>query len=302
MNTELWRRSSQPVALRRMSPIAFQGERGAFSEEAARKLLGDTIEVLPCRTFDDVFAAVADGRAEAAVVPIENTLAGSVLRNFELLASAHLSIRGEVLLRIAHALIAPRGTNVVDIRRVYSHPVALAQCQRFFAAHRGTIEAIAADDTAGSVRMVVERAAAGEAAIAAAGAATIYGADVLINGIEDHRENYTRFLLLAREGSSMRADGGGARKTSLMFVAPNKPGSLFRALAAFALREIDLMKIESRPIEGRPWEYAFYVDLAGDADEPNVARAIDHLREMCEVVRLFGSYAAAFSESGMKDV
>jgi prephenate dehydratase len=288
--------------MRAMSPIAFQGERGAFSEEAARKLLGDSIDVLPCRTFDDVFAAVAQARAEAAVVPIENTLAGSVLRNFELLATAKVTIAGEVLLRIAHALIAPAGTTLADVRRVYSHPVALAQCQRFFAAHRGEIEAIAADDTAGSVRMVVEQARGGEAAIAAAGAAAIYGATVLAEGLEDHHRNYTRFLLLRPEGASAQITSHGPYKTSLMFVAPNKPGSLFRALAAFALRDIDLMKIESRPIEGRPWEYAFYVDLSGDAGEPNVARAIDHLREMCEVVRFFGSYPAAFSESGTKDV
>jgi prephenate dehydratase len=284
-----------------MSSIAFQGERGAFSEQAARNLLGESIEVLPCRTFDDVFAAVANGSASAAVIPIENTLAGSVLRNFELLATAKLTIAGEVLLRIAHALIAPRGVTLANVRRVYSHPVALAQCLRFFAAHRD-IEAIAADDTAGSVRMVVDRAHGDEAAIAAAGAAAIYGADVLAEALEDHRENFTRFLLLMPEGATAPVLADGPRKTSLMFVAPNKPGSLFRALAAFALREIDLMKIESRPIAGRPWEYAFYADIAGDATDPNIARAIDHLREMCEVVRFFGSYPAAFSESGTKDV
>jgi prephenate dehydratase len=284
-----------------MSLIAFQGERGAFSEEAARKLLGASIDVLPCRSFDDVFTAVADGRASAAIIPIENSLAGSVVRNFELLASGSLKIAGEVLLRIAHALIARRGGTMADVRRVYSHPVALAQCQRFFAEHPA-IEAVAAYDTAGSVKMIVENGRPDEAAIAAASAAAIYGADVIAEGLEDHPENYTRFLLLLPESAKAPAIRGGPRKTSLLFVTPNKPGSLFRALAAFALREIDLMKIESRPIEGRPWEYAFYVDIAGDADDPNVRRAIDHLREMCEIVRFLGSYPAAFSESGMKGV
>ena len=279
-----------------MTPVvAFQGERGAFSEEAARKLLGNSIDVRPCETFDDVFAAVAGGEATCAVVPIENSLAGSVLRNYELLANADFTIAGEVFLPIRLNLIAKRGTKLDDVRRVSSHPVALAQCHRFIAEHH--LEAKAAYDTAGSVKQLMESGSDEEAAIAGAAAAEIYGAEILANDIEDHRENYTRFLLVVSRGVEIPAGRtGGAPilhwKTTIFFRTPNKPGALFRALAAFALRDINLSKLESRPIEGRPWEYSFYVDLSGDAAEANVARAIEHLREMCETVRVLGSYPA----------
>jgi prephenate dehydratase len=277
--------------------VAFQGERGAFSEEAARKLLGTSIDVHPCETFDDAFASIASGEASCAVVPIENSLAGSVLRNYELLANADFTIAGEVFLPIRLNLIAKRGTKLDDVRLVSSHPVALAQCHRFIAEHH--LEAKAAYDTAGSVKQLMESGAADEAAIAGAAAAEIYGAEILAKDIEDHRENYTRFLLVvSRGGETPPARRTGEApilhwKTTIFFRTPNKPGALFRALAAFALRDINLSKLESRPIEGRPWEYSFYVDLSGDAAEANVARAIEHLREMCETVRVLGSYPAA---------
>jgi len=231
--------------------VAFQGERGAFSEEAARKLLGHSIDVRPCETFDDVFAVVASGEATCAVVPIENSLAGSVLRNYELLAHADFTIAGEVFLPIRLNLIAKRGTKLEDVHRVSSHPVALAQCHRFIAEHH--LEAKAAYDTAGSVKQLMESGAADEAAIAGAAAAEIYGAEILARDVEDHRENYTRFLLVSRGGQAPRLSGS-ACKTTIFFRTPNKPGALFRALAAFALRDINLSKLESRPIEGRPWE------------------------------------------------
>jgi len=274
-----------------MGPItvAFQGERGAFSEEAARKLLGDSIEAVACRTFEDAFAAVVDGRVRGALIPIENSLAGSVVRNYELLAEDNLVIRGEVFLRISHNLIAPPGVRISDVRHVYSHPVALAQCQRFIAEH--DFEAVAAYDTAGAVKDVVSKGAGDAAAIAGRMAAEIYRGEIIAEEIEDHRENYTRFLLLAKPGERIAAEGGGAPlKTSILFRTPNTPGSLFRALAAFALRDVNMSKIESRPIAGRPWEYSFYVDIGGDTADPNIARAIDHLREMCEVVRVLGCY------------
>jgi prephenate dehydratase len=275
-----------------MPPVAaFQGERGAFSEEAARKLLGASIDVRPCETFDDVFAAVAKGEASCAVVPIENSLAGSVLRNYELLANAELTIAGEVFLPISLNLIARRGATIDQIRRVSSHPVALAQCHRFIAEHQ--LEATPAYDTAGSVKQLMEHGGDDEAAIAGTAAAEIYGAEILARGIEDHQQNFTRFLLLSPDSSVLSPQSSVLRKTTLLFRTPNTPGALFRALAAFALRDINLSKLESRPIEGRPWEYSFYVDLAGDAAEPNVARAIEHLREMCETVRVLGSYPAA---------
>jgi prephenate dehydratase len=275
--------------------VAIQGERGAFSEAAAQKLLGASAEVLPCRTFDEVFAAVQSKTASCAVVPIENTLAGSVQRNYELLGDGSLEIVGEVLLRIRHNLIARPGTRITDVRRVLSHPVALAQCQRYLAT-RPDIEAVATYDTAGSVKIIMEDGRADEAAIAGAPAAELYGAEILAANIEDHAENYTRFLLLTTKDEAPRLKahiGRPPQKTTVLFRTPNTPGALFRALAAFALRDINLTKLESRPIEGRPWEYAFYADIGGDAQEPNVANALDHLREMCETVILLGSYAAA---------
>jgi len=269
---------------------AFQGERGAFSEAAARKLLGASIDVLPCKSFDDVFAAVQSGAAGCAVIPIENTLAGSVLRNYELLGDAGLEIAGEALLRIRLSVMARPGTRLSDVRRVLSHPVALAQCQRFFAAHPD-IEGVAVYDTAGGVKLVMESGRDDEAAIAGVPAAEIYGASILAENIEDHAENYTRFLLVSKHGALPKPEG--ARKMTLLFRTPNKPGSLFRALAVFALRDINLTKLESRPIEGRPWEYQFYADIDGDVLDDNVENALNHLREMCETVILLGSYAAA---------
>jgi prephenate dehydratase len=268
---------------------AFQGERGAFSEQAARKLLGHDVIVLPCESFDDVFAAVKGGRANAAVIPIENSLAGSVLRNYELLAAEDLTITGEAFVRIELNLIAHRGVTLEEVRKVSSHPVALAQCRRFLAQH--AFEVTAAYDTAGSVKELMSNGSRDSGAIAGETAAEIYGGEILARGIEDHHHNYTRFLLLQNVVTGF-SPSQATFKTTVLFRTPNSPGALFRALAAFALRDINLSKIESRPIEGRPWEYSFYVDLAGRADDPNVARGIDHLREMCEAVRVLGTYAA----------
>ncbi|HSP32860.1 MAG TPA: prephenate dehydratase domain-containing protein, partial [Thermoanaerobaculia bacterium] len=197
--------------------VAFQGERGAFSDEAAHKLLGNSIEVVPCRTFEDVFAAVTSGRARAALVPIENSLAGSVVRNYELLAEADLQIRAEVFLRISLNLIARPGVKLADVRHVYSHPVALAQCQTFITQHG--FEAVAAYDTAGSVKQVIDSGALDAGAIAARLAAGLYGGEILAEEVEDHRENYTRFLLLSKEPMEL----GTRTKTSVLFRTPNKP-------------------------------------------------------------------------------
>ncbi|HEX8154224.1 MAG TPA: prephenate dehydratase domain-containing protein, partial [Thermoanaerobaculia bacterium] len=224
--------------------VAIQGERGAFSESAARKLLGSSVDVVPCRTFDEVFASVTSGRTAAAVVPIENSLAGSVIRTYELLGSAGLEIAAETLLRIRLNLIAARGVPLARITRVLSHPVALAQCTRFLAEHPA-MEAVVAYDTAGSVKLILE--SDHEAAIAGADAATLYGAEILAANIEDHAENYTRFVLLAPPplAATLRRNDAPL-KTTVLFRTPNKPGALFRALAAFALRDINLTKLESR--------------------------------------------------------
>jgi prephenate dehydratase len=274
---------------------AFQGERGAFSEDAARQLLGPTVETLAYRSFDEMFDAVSAGVADCAVAPIENSLAGSVIRNYDLLEERELTIIGETNVRIVHNLIAPAGVGFQDLRHVYSHPVALAQCERFLRAHP-QIQAEAAYDTAGSVKMIIESGRRDQAAIAGATAAAVYGAQIIAAGVEDNPANFTRFLLLAhpeRAAEIPTTNRDGERKTTIIFRVANQPGSLFRALAVFALRDIDLAKIESRPIEGRPWEYSFYLDLIGDQHEPRIARALMHLGEMIESIRVLGSYPKA---------
>lgn len=271
--------------------VAYQGERGAFSESAAMRLLGETATV-PFASFEEMFDAVRRGDADCCVAPIENSLAGSIHRNYDLLLDSDLSIVGETNLRIVHNLLGARGATIETVRRVYSHPVALAQCGRFLRAHPH-IEAVPVHDTAGAVRMVMERGQGEEAAIASDRAGDIYGAATLAAGIEDHAQNFTRFFLAAPAHAGLRplADGPARRwKTSLLLRVANKPGALFRALGAFALREIDLSKIESRPIEGRPWEYAFYVDVEGKAADEPLAGALENLRGVAELVKVLGSY------------
>ncbi|MEY4166416.1 MAG: prephenate dehydratase [Blastocatellia bacterium] len=271
--------------------IAFQGEMGAFSTEAAHHLLGGSIELVPCETFDQIFSVVEEQRADLCLAPIENSLYGSVYQNYDLLLKHNLHIVGETYLRIVHNLIAPPGARLEEIERVYSHPVALGQCRRFFLTHP-TIRQVVAADTAGSVKMVMATREQGAAAIAGQRAAEFYGGEVLLAGIEDDQQNFTRFLLLA----PARPDDeppGDADKTTVVFTLENRTGSLYRAMAVFALRDIDLTRIESRPIPGRPWEYSFYVDFLGHTDEPRVRHALDHLREFATVVRVLGCYQRA---------
>lgn len=272
--------------------VAYQGERGAFSETAAKRLLGTAPDAIPFRSFEEMFDSVRNGDTDCCVTPIENSLAGSIHRNYDLLLESELTILGETNLRVSHNLIAAPDTSIEDVRRVYSHPVALAQCGRFLRA-RPEVEAIPVHDTAGAVRLVMERGIPGEAAIASDRAAEIYGAKVLAAAIEDHRQNFTRFFVAAPRDAAITPLGDGpARrwKTSLVLRIADKPGALFRALGAFALLEIDLSKIESRPIEGRPWEYAFYIDVIGRSTEEPLSRALDNLRSMAEVVKILGSY------------
>jgi prephenate dehydratase len=272
---------------------AFQGERGAFSEEAARRLLGADVAVLPCPRFEDMFRALKEGRASAAVVPIENTLAGSVHENYDHLLNYEFPIMGETSVRIVHNLIAPKNVPFSEIRRVFSHPVALNQCLNFFA-NNPQIERIPFYDTAGSVKMIVEEGLTDGAAIASAVAAEIYGARILRKSVEDDRQNFTRFFLLRTPEYARRhplpADAKAHWKTSLVFSTRNVPGSLFRALSAFALRDLNLIKIESRPLRGKPWEYLFYVDFLAHVDTPNVVNALNHLRELADFLRILGCY------------
>jgi prephenate dehydratase len=274
-------------------PVAIQGEPGAFSEEAARKLAGNDISVLPCQRFEDMFRALAEGRAEGAVVPIENTLAGSVHENYDHLLRFGFPIVAETSVRIVHNLIAPKGVSFSQIKRVYSHPVALNQCLNFFV-RNPQVEKIPFYDTAGSVKMIVAEGLKDAAGIASAVAADVYGARILRKSIEDDRQNFTRFFLLRTPAYERRhRTPAGAHehwKTSIVFTTRNIPGALFRALSAFALRDLNLAKIESRPLRGKPWEYLFYVDFLGRADRVNARNALQHLQELADVFRVLGCY------------
>lgn len=273
---------------------AFQGEPGAFSEIAARQLLGDDVAVYPCQKFSDVFESLESGKVSAAVVPIENTLHGSVHENYDHLLHHNLPIVGETNVRIVHNLIAPPGVSFRQIRRVYSHPVALNQCLTFFENHP-QFEKAPFYDTAGSVKMLMEEKLTDAAGIASAAAAECYGAHILRKSIEDDRQNFTRFFLLMKEALPQpRKAGSKIRwKTSLVFTTRNVPGALFRSLSAFALRDLNLMKIESRPLRGKPWEYLFYLDFMGHVEDPVSRNAIGHLEEIADLLRILGCYPAA---------
>ena len=270
--------------------VAFQGERGAYSEAAAIAFFGDGIEPVTCPTFDAVFDAVDCGECERGIVPVENSLAGSIHRNYDLLQRHTLSIVGEHIFRVRHCLIAHPGTALTDIRKIISHPQALAQCEGYI--DRLGLEREPWYDTAGAVKSLLEEGRHDHAAIASRRAAEVYEMQILASGIEDVAANYTRFLALAREP---QAPMGASAKTSIAFTLPQggtTPGSLFRAIGVFAMRDINLTKIESRPTPAETFNYIFYLDFEGSQDEPRCARALDHLREMAPDVRVFGSYQA----------
>jgi len=268
--------------------VGFQGEHGAYSEQAAMALYGPEADAIPCETFDAVFDGVEQGMLDYGVVPIENSLAGSIHRNYDLLFQHNLSIVAQHNLRGSHCLIAHQGATLSDIRRVYSHPQALAQCEHSLQG-LGDVQVIAMHDTAGSVRLIQEQGWRDAAAIASQYAAERYGMAVLRAEFEDEKANYTRFLALSREAITVN----GEAKTSVAFAGRNEPGLLFKCLSAFALRNIDLSKIESRPLRGVPWEYIFYLDFAGSMTEERCRRAVEQLREMANFVRVFGSYPRA---------
>jgi prephenate dehydratase len=268
--------------------VAFQGERGAFSEEAAVKLLGNGIVLVPRPTFEAMFDSIEENAADYILAPIENSLAGSVHRTFDLLIESRLSIIAEEVIPIVLNLIGVPGATVDGITTVESHPVALAQCEKFFHS-RPELKRIATEDTAGSVREIIAAGDPARAAIASRGAAEIHGGKILVEHLEDNPENYTRFLLLGP--SSKTSDA--ANKLSLVFQTAHRPGALFHALGPFARRGINLMKIESRPIAGRPWEYRFYLDLQASALDPEVEAAIAELEKMSVNLRILGSYVSA---------
>ncbi|MDR3774174.1 MAG: prephenate dehydratase [Terracidiphilus sp.] len=268
--------------------IAIQGEPGSFSHEAAMKLVAGAV-IVPCALSADVFAALVSGQVDAAAIPIENSLAGSVLEHFDLLLTNDVIVERETLLRIRHNLIAISGAATGEIDRVFSHPVALAQCRLFLAAHP-RMEAFASYDTAGSVKQLVELRDRHAAAIASEAAAHYYGAQILAAGIEDNAENYTRFFLVRRAPHAQTDPE--SNKISMAFSVENKPGSLVAALSELAALGTNLTKIESRPVHGKPWEYIFYVDCQLRSPEEGT-RAAEALRRHCSMVKELGRYREA---------
>jgi prephenate dehydratase len=249
--------------------------------------------VLPCPRFEDVFRSLQEGAAAGAVIPIENTLAGSVHENYDHLLRYEFPIVAETNVRIVHNLMAPPGVPFSRLRRVYSHPVALNQCLDFFA-HHPRIERVTYYDTAGSAKMIMEEGLSDAGAIASAVASEIYGARILRRSIEDDRRNFTRFFLLRTLEHTRKyptqPPPNAQWKTSLVFSTRNIPGALFRCLSAFALRDLNLTKIESRPLRGKPWEYLFYLDFLGRVDAPAAQNALGHLRELADVLKVLGCY------------
>lgn len=268
--------------------VAIQGELGSFSHEAAKKLVAEA-EVIPFSLSADVFAALAGGAVDRAAIPIENSLAGSVLEHFDLLLAHDVRVERETLLRIQHNLIVLAGTTLDKIDRVFSHSVALAQCRRFLVEHPH-MRSVAFYDTAGSVKHLVEQHDRQAAAIASSAAARHYGATILQSNIEDNPENYTRFFLVSRRSESFA--GPEANKISIAFSLENRPGSLVAALAELSAIGTNLTKIESRPVQGKPWEYIFYVDCQIKSAEEG-ARALAALRPHCAMVKELGQYQEA---------
>jgi len=266
--------------------IAIQGEAGSFSHQAARKMI-PSCQILPCARSAEVFDRVKNGSVAGAVIPIENSLAGSVAEHFDLLLNRDVFIQREFQLRIIHNLMAAPGVKVRDLRKALSHPVALEQCRDFFR-ENPSIEPVAFYDTAGSVKHVIERHLTDSAGIAGVQSASVYGAKILKSGIEDDKRNYTRFFLIRKQRKMLP----GANKTSIVFGVKNVAGALFKALSVFALRDITLSKIESRPVKGKPWEYVFYLDFLRGPDEA-AANALRHLAEIAEPLKVLGIYPAA---------
>jgi prephenate dehydratase len=264
--------------------IAFQGEHGAYSEAGLYEHFGEAVKSFPCESFDAVFAAVGSGAADYGFIPIENSLAGSIHRNYDLLLQNQLSVVGEHSLRVSHCLIGMPGARLDALRTVISHPQALAQCEGYLKRLGVKVEPVY--DTAGSVKLVREGGDPAVAGIASRRAAALYGMQILAEAVEDNPANFTRFLVIAREAVQPGPDA----KTSIVFSLDNRPGALYKAMSVFALRDIDLTKIESRPLAGKPWEYFFYIDLAGSTEETRVKNALANLAEFAPFLRVLGSY------------
>ncbi len=267
--------------------VAFQGELGAYSEEAARQFFGPSIEVKPCASMDDVFQITEKGKAQFGIVPIENSLEGSINRVYDLLLDSTLMVCGETELRVTHCLIASPATRLDQVKKVYSHPQALGQCQAFL--NHLNLELIPTYDTAGSVKIIKEQGITDGAAIASASAAAIYGMQILVREIEDNPHNFTRFFILAKQDSAPT----GNDKTSIVFSVKHKPGTLYEFLKQLAEKKINLTKIESRPNRRKPWEYNFYLDFEGHREDEAAREALDNLERIALFVKVLGSYPRA---------
>ena len=264
--------------------IAYQGVIGAYSEAAALRF-NDSADLLSCPSFEDVFKAVDEGLATHGILPIENTIGGTIHRNYDLLLEHDLPIVAEIKLPIVHHLIVNEGTSLEQVQRVYSHPQGLAQCEGFLRRLAG-VEIVATYDTAGSAQMIKEEALTDSAAIASERAARHFGLEILQSGIQDYAGNMTRFLFVSKEATPL----GPPDKTTIVFTVSNEAGALFKALSVFALRDIDLTKLESRPIPDRPFEYLFYADLNANRGDLRCARALMHLAEFAPLLKTLGSY------------
>jgi prephenate dehydratase len=270
-----------------MTRVAFQGERGAYSEEAIYQFFGPDVESVPCASFEGIFEAVESGAAEYGALPVENSTAGSINEAYDLLLDHDLRVWGEAILRVRHALLATPGTSSDAIRRVRSHPHALAQCRRYLANHGWAAEI--AYDTAGSARDLAAAPEPGVASIASRLAGRLYGLEELAYGIEDTIHNYTRFFILSHEAPT-RAQ---RNKTSVVFAARHQPGALYECMGEFARRRVNLTKLESRPRPNRPWQYSFYLDFEGHCQDPECEAALMGLLRRSSFVKLLGSYPAA---------
>jgi len=267
--------------------VAFQGERGAYSESAVYTFFGASVGVKPCRELAEVFESVDKQESQYGVVPVENSLEGSVNQTYDLFLAHDLKVCGEIILRVSHCLIANPNTSLEAVKAVYSHPQALAQCRNFL--ERLGRELIPTYDTAGSVKMLKEKGLKDAAAVASERAAELYGMKILAREIEDNPANYTRFFVLSREDAPMT----GRDKTSIIFSAAHTPGSLYNVLGEFAKRNINLTKIESRPTKQKPWEYNFYVDFEGHRGEGRCAEALKALEKSVTFIKILGSYSRA---------
>lgn len=273
--------------MKQQTIVAFQGEHGAFSEEAIHQHFGAEVETLPCHAFEDIFSAVEEGRATFGAVPIENSVAGSINKAYDLLLEHDLRVWGEILLRVRHNLLTTAGVSLEEITTVRSHPQALAQCEQYLNRHGW--EAVPWYDTAGSAKELATHPEAGVAVIASRLAAEIYKLDILAPGIEDQTFNYTRFFVIG-QGEPPHTEHA---KTSLIFALPHSPGSLVACLDAFASRGINLTKLESRPRRNRPWHYVFYLDFEGHWQDESCREALVSLLSRAAFVKLLGSYPAA---------